>query len=337
MNRHAIAVSSLLLVSCAHTGESPLIFGQSNTLGLSIGGSAADQGGDLVIGYKGQNFALVPVTMAQPGGGTAPLNAVVDKDVDAYSVLGQFETNAKAGATAQKAGLGTFFATGLAAKRLADGFAQKMGDHKFDRDCNPKPAPKPYTEEELKKLDQQALITKSLNDLAKKQADQAKDLKEQVQAHEDKIQKLQAQAAPASGAQPERKPNNVLMYAQYNSLGFIVSASGTQQGADLTLGYKDRNLAIVPSVHRNADGIAEPRYSIGTQGTHKDSLSVLGQFDFAGGNDNSTVDATLGKFFSTGIAARRLGDGFHAKLCAQYEAPKNPAPQAQDKDKAKVE
>lgn len=343
MNRRAIAISSLLLAGCAHTGETPLIFGQTNTLGLSIGGSAPDQGGDLVLGYKSQNLALVPVTVTQPGGGSEPIRAKVQNDYyDAYSVLGQFEVKGKGGGAGQKAGLGTFFATGLAAKRLADGFAQKMGEGNVDPSCSPEQEPAALTEEQLKALSQQASVRAALQELATRQAAESERLKQQVavqqgQLEEQKqqLQRLQAQVKPAaSTATAESKPNSVLMYAQYQSLGFTASAAGTQMGADMTLGYKDRNFAIIPSMMRDPNGVATPL--AGRAATDYDSLSVLGQFDFKADNEGG-VNVGLGKFFSTGMAAKKLGDGFAAKLCGEYLAEKKAGtqPQGQGQGEAK--
>lgn len=297
LNVYCCALSSLLLVGCASTGESPLIFGQSNTIGISIGASVADQGGDLILGYKGHNFAVVPVTVGQPDGASIQIGAAQGPGFsDAYSVLGQFEARAKSTTASQNAGLGTFFATGLAAAKLAGGFAQKMGEDQstMSADC------------------------RSSASTAGQQSDQTAAQQPNVQA----------QASPQrdrSGSTPERRPNTSLVYGQYQSAGFIVSAAATQQGADLTLGYKDRNIAIVPAIKRDGSGVVSPVES--SADGHYDALSVLGQFAISGGNDAGTVDVGLGKFFSTGAAAKKLSDGFAAKLCGEYVPPQNPGAQ----------
>jgi len=278
-----------------------VLFGQSNTLGISVGASAADQGGDLVLGYKGQNFAIVPVSVGQPDGGSAHIGAAVgDGFSDAYSVLGQFEAKSRTGATAQSAGLGTFFATGLAAKRLSDGFAQKMGDGRK------------ATSEDCKQPGKQGSATNTA--VAGAAATPSTPTPSQAKA----------QGTPG-GARP---PNVSLVYAQYQSVGFTATAAATQQGADLTLGYKDRNIAIVPTLKRDAAGVASPIESKATAsetGTHFDSLSVLGQFELDGRNDAGTIDVGLGKFFSTGLAAKRLSDGFATKLCEENQVARKPA------------
>src|SRR5437868_6958038 len=120
---------AMLASGCATNTDTPLIFVQSNTAGISIGGSATDQGADFVLGYKGSDFAIVPVVAIQKDGNTAPIKAVANTGYsDALSVFGQFKANSGTDPKAPKIGLGKFFATGQAARRLADGFAVGMGD-----------------------------------------------------------------------------------------------------------------------------------------------------------------------------------------------------------------
>lgn len=318
---HTATLLFLLAVAgCSSTGESSLIFGQANTLGISIGASAADQGGDLVLGYKGQNFAIVPVSVGQPDGSSAHIGAAVgDGFGDAYSVLGQFEAKSKTGVTTQSAGLGTFFATGLAAKRLSDGFAQKMGDSRTttSADCGGQQANDKGS----------ATNTAAAADAA---ATQSKSNPSQATG-QSTPESSRAQSSVMSGTETkERKPNVSLVYAQYQSVGFVATAAATQQGSDLTLGYKDRNIAIVPTIKRDGAGVASPIESKATEPDrdariHFDSLSVLGQFEFDAKNDAGTIDTGLGKFFSTGMAAKRLSDGFATKLCEQNQVAQKPA------------
>ena len=150
------ALGALLIDGCASQSNLPLIFGQSHTVGISIDGNATEGGAGLTIGYKDRDIAIVPVTVQQANEERTQLEATVAKgyskdqqiagqDKDAFSVLGQFELNTETGSQA-KVGLGKFFATGLAARRLADGFACTMNEGK---DCktglsqNPAPAATP--------------------------------------------------------------------------------------------------------------------------------------------------------------------------------------------------
>ncbi|HCH5320672.1 hypothetical protein [Vibrio parahaemolyticus] len=116
-----------LTSGCVGNGENmPLVFGQSHTVGVSISGTTVEQGVDLTLGYKDKDIAIVPVTVEQSSGDSTLVKSTAGEDhQDALSVFGQFELNTDA--KNAEIGLGKFFATGLAAKKLADGFAHKMG------------------------------------------------------------------------------------------------------------------------------------------------------------------------------------------------------------------
>jgi len=127
---------ALACASCATNQPVPLLFAQSHTLGVTIGGTAQEQGVELTLGYRDRDIAVVPVSVPQAGGTNTQLNSTVPADTasdsavatDAFSVLGQFDTTSDA--KAAQVGLGTFFATGLAAQKLADGFSTKLaGGH----------------------------------------------------------------------------------------------------------------------------------------------------------------------------------------------------------------
>lgn len=115
---------AILLGGCAAAPKNmPLLFGQSQTLGISIGGSASDQGAEFVLGYKDKNIALVPVTSGDDA--KHPINATINQanthtSTDAMSVFGQFEVSARG--SQRDVELGKFFATGVAAQELAAGF-----------------------------------------------------------------------------------------------------------------------------------------------------------------------------------------------------------------------
>ncbi|MEW9799281.1 hypothetical protein [Alteromonas sp. CYL-A6] len=118
---------------CASNQSTPLVFGQQQTVGISIGAGASEQGADFVLGYKDKNVAIIPVTLATSENSQAQIiseqkqESGADKGVrfkDALSVLGQFEANTSS--TSGDVGLGKFFATGAAAKTLADGFKKKL-------------------------------------------------------------------------------------------------------------------------------------------------------------------------------------------------------------------
>lgn len=132
---HAVAFTAALAAGVAGCssppGQTMLVFGQTQTVGISIGGSVPDQGASFTLGYQDRNFAIVPATVAQAGGTATQVLSTVAPDgegglgsTDALSVLGQFEV--RSDTRAANVGLGKFFATGLAAQKLADGFSEQI-------------------------------------------------------------------------------------------------------------------------------------------------------------------------------------------------------------------
>lgn len=123
---YSIVALLLILSGCASNQNLPLIFGQSQTVGISIGGSASDQGADFVLGYKDKNIAIVPIAIEVSEGGHAQVGSTSGEGFeDSFSVIGQFDV--KSGTSpGGDVGLGKFFATGAAAKALADGFSSKL-------------------------------------------------------------------------------------------------------------------------------------------------------------------------------------------------------------------
>lgn len=109
-----------LFSGCASSEHAPLLFGQAQTLGISVGAAAQGQAPELTVGYKDVNIAHIPtVVLAEDGSGALIQGETGGKDKDAYSTFGQFEASTNAAETS----LGKFFATGIAARYLAEGFA----------------------------------------------------------------------------------------------------------------------------------------------------------------------------------------------------------------------
>ena len=117
----------------------PLVFGRTQSIGIGVQGSAADQGASLTLGFNDRNIAVVPTTTMK--GDRIRSISTGDNDEpfeDSLSVLGQFEANAKGGAGVG-ANLGTFFSTGLAARKLAEGFKARLAKE----GTTPQPDPNP--------------------------------------------------------------------------------------------------------------------------------------------------------------------------------------------------
>lgn len=117
----------------------------------------------------------------------------------------------------------------------------------------------------------------------------------------------------------ELPKNMPLLFAETRTIGIGISASTSDKGGDFTLGYKAKDIAIVPVVVVKSDGTVEQikgkeSHPQGTKnaGEFEDSYSVLGQFDSKTGTAGHEVG--LGQFFATGQAAAYLAEGFKAKL-----------------------
>lgn len=149
MNKTLFALTALALAGCASDfpKNMPLIFGESITVGIGVGASATDQGGDFTLGFKSKDVAIIPVVIYDKDDKQMPAHATVtetrtneevtategDKKTvtrtpeirivnhDSYSVLGQFDSSTDG--SNKRVGLGKFFATGNAAGQLSAGFA----------------------------------------------------------------------------------------------------------------------------------------------------------------------------------------------------------------------
>jgi hypothetical protein len=105
--------------------------------------------------------------------------------------------------------------------------------------------------------------------------------------------------------------NLPLIYAQSTTVGISITATTDEQGGTFVLGFKDKNVAVVPVTVSNSDGGSS--YLGSTSGEEfEDAFSVLGQFEVD--SKSTTGDVSLGRFFSTGSAAKSLADGFSCKL-----------------------
>lgn len=346
-NRLVVLVISLVLTGCATGPDTPLIFGASNTVGISIGASAREQGVDFVVGYKGQDFAMVPVTAVKPDGGSLQLGGTVQGNdfKDAFSVFGHFSLNAGS-EVAKRQSIGKFFATGLAASNLSEGYREKLGGslaakaEKEKKEGGPGPTDNEKQLQTLLKL--QDSLQEAQLDLKKNQ-DEVLSQQRVLQEKHVKSAVVVVQKAVVTGSDKEVARGKNMYFAQYSSFGLIFSASPTDEGGGLTIGWKDRNLAIVPVVQRDFLGEPSPIFSKhynssvhGRDPNNFDAYSVLGQFEFDKENSTSAaIQVGLGKFFTTGVAARRLSEGFKEKLNKEYAATQaNLPPAKSDLDKA---
>jgi hypothetical protein len=309
---------AMLAAGCATT-DVPLIFVQSHTVGIDIGTSASSQGADFVLGLKSSDFAIVPVTVVQSDGSTNQIDAGFEKPKkysDALSVFGQFSVNSNNNANAPKNGLGKFFATGQAAKRLSDGYAAKLGKEKempgtpgFDcfGDALPATAGKTTARTE-------AWIVASATDSAPMPTTPPG-----ASTSATTTAPAPTNASGNSQDKPKTNKGKSLVFAEHINFGLVLTGSATEGAGGLSLGYKDQDVAVIPAIARQQDGNGTPLR--GQTEDYFDALSVLGQFGSNVEGKSGQVDVDLGKFFVTGLAAKTLSDGFAAKLCREYKAP----------------
>jgi hypothetical protein len=132
-------------------------------------------------------------------------------------------------------------------------------------------------------------------------------------------------------------PDNLpLVFYQATTVGITANASPAQGSPEISLGYRDTDVAVVPVIAGgrqvrgvsplNSDDNLNDQEDLVTlvsptdkqkRAKFQDALSVFGQFQVdtsAGGNNQTGASVGLGKFFATGLAARSLAVGFKCKL-----------------------
>lgn len=329
--------AALLLAGCATgNGEVPLMFASSDVIGISIGANMKDTNGEFVVGYKGNHVAVVPVSAVKNGKeefiGSEVLNDEGELHRDSFSILGHFDVSAERRKKGINAGLGKFFATGIAAHNVAIGFSQKMGvDRTAVAECK-----------EILSEDEQQ--------------EAAKDLKKTSLRSQSRSKKPPAKrVAPdpivvSKGAPPAKGAVNpaLLIFAQQQMKALAIDGSALESGLKLTLGARDRSFAVIPVIGRDAEGNFVSLHGE-NPGGGTDVLSVLGKFESkdevsaeeeekekneavkklvkAGATEEAAkaaltfhLKSTLGSFFSTGAAADYLSHGFKTRLCEEYKA-----------------
>ena len=105
-----------------------LIFGTETTVAVDVGSSATNGGTpEITIGYKREEAVWMPLlangrhSRSPPTTGTMyTANGADGKEKDAYSVFASFGAELEGGTGEAKVGLAQFFATGIAAQRLAN-------------------------------------------------------------------------------------------------------------------------------------------------------------------------------------------------------------------------
>lgn len=111
----ACSAACLAFAGCTSTNM-PIIAGAIDTVGVSISGGAQDQGGTMVVGYRGAKFAVVPVETSR--GEQLLLTDKAGND-QGFSVFAMLGLDVK-GAAAPCVGVSQVVAVGPAATIWAD-------------------------------------------------------------------------------------------------------------------------------------------------------------------------------------------------------------------------
>ena len=120
----------------------------------------------------------------------------------------------------------------------------------------------------------------------------------------------------------ESPSENPVIFGQGTSVGISIGQSPTTQAPEFVLGYKDANIAFLPTIAMDGSGnvtklggnVSLPGAS-GSAGTgFEETYSVLGQFEVNSPTQAGSEKLGLGKFFATGLAAQKLSAGFACAL-----------------------
>lgn len=130
------------LSACSTSDSAPLFFGQGTTVGISAGPAASNQASpELIVGVKHANIALVPTVI--PKDVPIPNDKNTNRKIvahgqdsknakqDALSTFGSFSNTTKP----DNVNLGIFFATGVAAQNISNGFKCGVMDASAQAEC----------------------------------------------------------------------------------------------------------------------------------------------------------------------------------------------------------
>lgn len=149
-----------MISGCAIKHADVMLFGTNTKYGLSIAADMPENSPHVNIGYKRQEFVWMP--MVANGADSVIQNKVTNVSAqdlkyigkepvgkeDTYSVLASFGADFKAGGGSAGGGIAQYFATGIAARRLAEvggaSLVQASGT-----DLTPKPELRDITTDEL--------------------------------------------------------------------------------------------------------------------------------------------------------------------------------------------
>lgn len=366
-NSKVIFAFSFIFSGCASVSTPPLFFGELVTIGLDIGATPGSAGADFTLGYRDRNLAIVPVSAINGGNANEIVAWSQDNGNnrrDALSVFGQFKSQVKASGEqgappgTRKVSLGRFFATGLAATNLAEGFKAGWADNEKAPKTSLKvaaPPPATQTTTEMQNSSPSTTASKNGNSAVSRVVNGAASANAVVRGLGSVTATASSPAygsasatATADSSNSKARSNSVssqqnpatpienyayappLIFGQSNTFGIGVAASVADQGTSFTLGYSGRDIAFVPVMARHADNSLTRlggRDQIGADGNpvkgpsdsrESDAFSVFGQFEAE--TETGAVRYGLNRFFTTGIAARTLTEGFSSAIARDLKA-----------------
>lgn len=305
------------LSGCGSVATPPLFFGELVTFGLDVGATPGSAGADFTLGYRDRNLAVIPVS-AVNNGRANEIVAWNQEDGgnrrDALSVFGQFKSQATKSSEsgmstgARKVTLGRFFATGLAATNLARGYrAGLAGTSKTPRQSSTNAKSELGIQPTTDAPNSDAVTTTNRSNSSGKE----------------NFASTNTPVSPVTASENHAYAPP-LVFGQSNTIGIGVATSIADQGVSFTLGYAGRDIAFVPVMGRHADGSVTRlggREQIGADGKplkspadsrESDAFSVFGQFETD--TETGTLHYGLNRFFTTGIAARTLTEGYSAAI-----------------------
>ena len=107
--------------------------------------------------------------------------------------------------------------------------------------------------------------------------------------------------------------NAPLFFSQTQTLGVGVGTGNAGGPADVTVGFKSQNVAVVPTIagSESAPGRIEANASGAT-----DALSTFGSFESQASSDG----VGIGQFFATGLSSQRIAQGLGCAAAAKAGA-----------------
>lgn len=317
-HRLLVASASCALAACGAPNP-PLVFADSATIGLGLGNDAATAGASATLGYKHRSVAIVPVSVLYSDGKASPIKGYgagplsEDKFHDALSVFAVFDASSaqsqsQSGSNAVR--VGQIFSTGAAAQALTRGYGCKLAGNCGS--SNPAAA-----------LAAAAASRAAGAAVAAANAAKASAVVAQSAARGSVAQSSVAGAEKASPAATasDRPYQSPLVYARTDVFGLDIGGAVAEQGMQFTMGYRTRNLALIPVVMVGAGGWVtklvggDMPANADDKPDVTDSFSVLGQFKA----DTETRKVSFGfeRFFATGVAAQHLAHGMEESIQQQ--------------------